>query len=302
MSSVGSSSHAYQMLPGVQQLVETGAVQSPSQQALDSEEANRVFVQTTKQAHGVATAEERAVVEADLAKNQQLVGAMSTLNMQPNVDGVSRVMVAARIAPASFTQMLGATRTAALTMGKSEGANREMGDAMANFALNSGMRATDMGDLSYLLARVVVDSQSTEREATLEAIQESIRANEKAIADLESERDRLQEMDGSKVGKQDVQTNDDGTKFAMIDGQRYGVHDNKTGDEIGKLTLDTSSQVNTLNKRIDALKDSTRALRELNTSTIEAPPASYEPVFLIVEKAQSIAQYKAFNPAVNPTP
>lgn len=312
MSSVsaGRAPAAFHDLPGVQQLVESGSVKVPSQAELAKEEVRAAEVRSSEAVRSVVTAQERAAVQADLAQNQQLVQAMNTLNVVPTVDGVTRVMGAAKRAPASFTNMLGATQTAALTLGKSEGANREMGDAMANFALNGNVRATDMGDMSYVLARVVVESQSTERDATLNAIQESIRANEQMIKELEAERDRLQEMDGSKVSKQDVQTNDDGSKVAVIDGQQYDVaQDNKSSGtggiadagKTGGMTIDTSNQVASLNARIDALKDSTKVLREVQAkqeaSSAKQPEQSYEPVFFIVEKAQNIAQYKAFNTA-----
>ncbi len=83
------------------------------------------------------------------------------------------------------------------------------------------------------------------------------------IKEFKAERDRLEEMDGSKVSKQDVQTNDDGTKVAVIDGQQYDVaQDNKSSGiggiadagKTGGMPIDTSNQVASLNARIDALK------------------------------------------------
>ncbi len=296
MSSVGAAggSNVLATLPGVEQATKAGTV-APVQE--DRIKAEIVAAQHAGQGAGSEkmSGVRREQFAVDIKANENLVAALKKVKITPTPEGLDRIAQAAIQNKGLFTNLVSATTIAALTMGKSEGANQNMAGAMDKFASNSqAMRATDNADLAYLMARIVLESQKTEREQAMKAIKEAIEVCKNQLEQLEADRERFDsggkvEVDGKMVDVQALEKRADapGAKGAVAQAQLAKVESTK----------------NNLDKRIDALKDTLKSLEaQLNQGQGKSDMLN-ELILLLVEKVMAMSQAQQgqnANAAANP--
>jgi len=290
MSTIGAAGmNVFSTLPGVQEAAKKGTVAPVSPEKILAE------IEAAQHATKSAAAEKMSGVRreqfaADIAANANLVDALKRVRITPTPEGLDRVAQAAIQNKGLFTNLVSATTMASLTMGKSNGANQNMVQAMDQFAKNSqAMRATDNADLTYLMARVVLESQKTEREQAMTAIKEAIEVCKQQLEQLEKDRAQMDqggkvEVDGKMVDTASLQ------KTAEIPGAKgEAARQQLAKADEGKANLD---------KRIDALKDTIKGLEaQLKTGQGQSDSLN-DLILLLVQKTMEMSSAQTGQKAI----
>jgi hypothetical protein len=262
-------------LPGVQQAVSTGTVARATPAELSAEVSRATDKNAAAEKMSGMRREE---FKKDLIANATLVNALSHLHVKPTPEGLDRVSIAAISHPAAFREVIATANVAALTLGKSQGAMTAMTDAMTNFSNAANVRATDQADMAYLMARVVLLAQQTEREQTVKAIDAALAQAKAQLEDLEKQRAEQAES-GGKVEFH-------GKMVSMESLQKQAEMPGAKGAAARARIEEIQSSKSSLDAKIAGLKDTIAALEKAKNSQSQANQELLNAViFALVEKA-----------------
>ena len=264
-------------LPGVEEALKKGTVAKVEVKA-----EGRAAVRTSSAASERISGQRREEFKADLEQNAGLVSALGILKIKPTAAGLDRIAAAAIQNPAPFQNLVATTTTAALTLGESQGANSLAVGAINDFQADGGVRATDMADMAYLMARIVLSSQQTEREQAMDAMKEALAQAKEDLVKVQEERDQFDsggkvEVDGKMVAPQDLKRR----------ARKGGVKGVQARAQLAKVETKKAY----LNGKIDALKDTIAALEKaLAAQQTASQAAATELIMMLVQQAIAAAQ------------
>lgn len=193
-----------------------------------------VHLRTATEATGKPN-EQRAVAEAatgkaredyqnDINANPTLVGALAIANLHPSADGLVRVDQAIGKNSAAWGAVVEAGNAVVATGGKSEAAKAVLKSAMQDFAKKAGLRTTDTADLAYMLARVMMKTDETERDDSMKRLQAALSAAEARLDKLKQDRTAKEneqtapvQQQGGGGGKKDDGGNQSSNAAAVAD-------------------------------------------------------------------------------------
>lgn len=133
----------------------------------------------------------REAFATDMSANPGLVNALGVAGLHPNPEGLARVAQGAIVAPSEFTGLVNAANVVALSGGASPRANDALSSSIGAFTQSAKIRATDQGDIAYLLARLMMQQDATEREDTIKLMEAAKAQAEALLEHLEKERTDL---------------------------------------------------------------------------------------------------------------
>ena len=300
MSAIVTSSQAPRSLlslPGVGQIVAKGTLVRTDGHARDVTGA----AAGRSAGSEAAAAVRRQEFAADITANTVLVDALARLHVRPTAEGLDRIAVSAIQHAQAFAALVSAVTMASLTLGKSAGANKIAGDALQQFTQQSSTRATDMADMAYLMARVVLLSQQTEREQAMKALEESIKAAKQELAQAQQEREQL-EQSGSKSGGKSSGIEAGGKTYSRSELEQRSHEPGLKGAVAKTKLAEFDSQRDRLDARIGALRDAIRAMeQQLSAQQLANQAQVQEVIFMLVEKAMALAQQPVGNKASSST-
>jgi tetratricopeptide (TPR) repeat protein len=285
MISSGPVPKAITSLPGVQEGIKAGAIKQVAIQQASLEPSDKAAKKIV--ADHVSEARKREFA-ADLQQNAGLVSALSHLNIKPTPAGLDRIAAAAIQNKAAFTNLVAAANLTALTLGKSAGAMQNVSQALADFNQAGNVRATDQADMAYLMARITLLVQKTEREQAMQALEEALRNAKETLESLQKERDQLD--DGGKGGKVDFGGKMVTTDSLQRQARKGGVKGARAQNRIERI----EARKSTLDARIDSLRDTIKILQQqlANQQIAASQDQLNEVILMLVEKAMSQAQTK----------
>ena len=129
--------------------------------------------------------------QRDIDANPSLIEALKVANFHPTADGLVRVEQAINKNQASWGGVVEAANAVVATGGKSANANKALGTAMKNFAQAAGLRKTDTADLAYMLARIMMKSDETERDDAMKRLTAALQAAQARLDKLTEDRNKL---------------------------------------------------------------------------------------------------------------
>ena len=232
--------------------------------------------------------------QRDIDENPSLIEALKVANFHPTAEGLVRVEQAVNKNPASWGEVVEAANAVVATGGKSAAANKALGGAMNRFMQAAGLRKTDTADLAYMLARIMMKSDETERDDAMKRLTAALQAAQARLDKLTEDRNKL----GAAEQQQAVQppAQSDGGK--KDDG---GSQPNNTA-----AVADDVARRNTERAQLDAQINNTKGLIEDLQQQIQQAQAGgnqqgqgnqdlvTEAIIAMVEQANAMAAL--FNP------
>ena len=240
--------------------------------------------------------------KADIAKHQDLVSLLSSKHKlpKPTGEGCVKVAITAQAHAAEFGTLVNDVQTNVLTLGNNKA---NLNKSYQNFGSKVG--PMESSNLSYMMARLSVETQSQEAEDTRRTIEASLKAYETQLTKATQELQDLQSAraadESGKGGKIDP---GDGGKIDPGDGGKIDPGDGGKilpGDG-GKIDPGGGGKINPLDgpgaaqraQRMQALKDEINRIR----GAIDAlknvqkqgttPPANTQPMVEDIVAAQKV--------------
>ncbi len=251
----------------------------------------------TDAAYGV----KREEYAQDINDNTMLVKALGIANLHPTPEGLIRVEQAINKNPQAWNELSEAAKAVLATGGASAAANKALGTAMQKFSQAAGLRKTDTADLAYMMARVMMKQDETERDDSVKRLQAALAAAEARLKSQQEERAKLGDKEAAPAVVPPQQS--DGGK--KDDGGSQTNNTAAVADEVARR--------NTERAQLDSQIENTKALiADLQAQIQEANAGMNkegsnqdlvtEAILAMVEQAHALAQLTDADMIEDPNP
>ncbi len=231
----------------------------------------------------------REEYQRDMDANPSLVEALKVANFHPTAEGLVRVEQAINKNPSSWGDVVEAANAVVATGGKSAAANKALGTAMSNFAKAAGLRKTDTADLAYLLARIMMKSDETERDDAMKRLTAALQAAQARLDRLTEDRNKLGPAEQQQAVQPPAQS--DGGK--KDDGGSQPNNTAAVADEVARRNTERAqldAQINNTKGLIEDLQQQIQQAQAGGNQTGSNQDLVTEAILAMVEQAHAMAK------------